>query len=128
MNGVVVGEKDAEAWMRVIPADDALVGEVAILDFVNVLPGVLREGDVRAALRGIRAGNACADVCGAVFKIADQDAANFVFEVRAGVLANLARHFRADADVGVFVFAGFGHHAPPWASGPRTSAASPARR
>src|SRR5258708_29457130 len=88
--GVVVGKKNAEAWMRVIPADNALVGEVAILDFVNVLPGVLREGDVRAALRGIRAGNACADVCGTVFKIADQDAASFVFALRAGVLPNRA--------------------------------------
>src|SRR5258708_21277404 len=81
--GVVVGKKNAEAWMRVIPADNALVGEVAILDVVNVLPGALRDDDVRAGLPGIRSGNAGADVCGAVFKIADQDAANFVFEIRA---------------------------------------------
>src|SRR5258707_12571763 len=71
--GVVVREKDAEAWMRVIPADNALVGEVAILDFVNVLPGVLREGDVRAALSGIRSGYACADVCATVFIIDDKN-------------------------------------------------------
>src|SRR5258708_14522967 len=111
--------------MRVIPADNALAGEVAILDFVNVLPGVLREGDVRAALCGIGAGDASADVRATVFEAADQDATDFVLEIRAGMLANLARHFGADADVGVFVLAGFGHQPPPWASGPRPPGAPP---
>src|SRR5256885_12405028 len=56
--GVVVGKKNAESRMRVIPADDAGIRKIAVFDFVNVFPSILREGDVGAALRRVFARDA----------------------------------------------------------------------
>src|SRR4029077_18795125 len=48
---VVVRKKHAKARMRVIPPYNPLIRILRILDFVDVLPGVLRKRDMRAALR-----------------------------------------------------------------------------
>jgi hypothetical protein len=52
---VVIGEKDAKAGVRVIPADDPRLRIVSIFDAVNVLPRILGKRDMGASLEGIRA-------------------------------------------------------------------------
>ena len=96
--GVVIGKKNAKAGMRVIPAEDALVGIIAVFDFVDVLPGVLREGATcappwAAFTPAIARLDLDVRLRWTPF-LADQDAADFGLAVGAGVLANLAHHAR----------------------------------
>src|ERR1700744_3537099 len=44
--GIVLGEENTEARMRVIPADDPVVGIRLVLDAIDFFPGILRKGNV----------------------------------------------------------------------------------
>jgi hypothetical protein len=94
--GVVVRKENAKTRVRVVPADDALIRIVAILNLVDMLPSVLGERNVRAPLR-------CALSRNARFYFRNpggfgsyQDATDFCFSVRARMLANLSSNFGAE--------------------------------
>ena len=91
--GVVIRKKYAEPGMRVIPAHDAFIRIVLILDLVNVFPSVLRERDVSPRLRRIQPRDARGDAHSATIFCADQHSTDFRFAVRASVLPYLAKHF-----------------------------------
>ncbi len=82
-----VREEDAESGMRVVPADDALVGVIAVHDAVDVVPGVGGEGDLGGGVAREFAADAVFDdeeVAGVVADdVADEDAADF--DVAGGV-------------------------------------------
>ena len=93
---VVIGEKNAEAGMGVIPADDALVRKVFVFDLVDMLPSILGEGDVGSRLRRIQAGNPRGDVHPIAVFFADEHAADFGFAIGTRVLPDLTKHFAFD--------------------------------
>src|SRR5262249_60209448 len=52
---IVFREKYSKAGMRMVPANDFCVGILLVFDLVDVLPGILSECDVGAALRRVDA-------------------------------------------------------------------------
>src|ERR1700730_18089973 len=114
--------------MRMIPTKDPLLRIVAILNFVDVLPGVLREGDVRAALRCVRARNASFNRSNAIRITANENAANLGLAAGSRMLANLPNYIAADANGGRVVFFLPGHYTTPFASGPSTASLSPSSK
>src|ERR1051326_3193950 len=127
---VVVRQEDTESGMRVIRADDPRLWIFLVFYLVDVFPGILREGNVSASLRRVRAGDARFNDRRVAFFSPDQDAADFCFHRRAPVLSYLARDFsfhqHADRSGGVRSFL---HRARSFAArAPRTDAASPSSR
>src|SRR5437867_2492950 len=129
--GVVIGEKNTEAGMRVIPAHDTRIWELGVLHLVDVLPSVLRECDVRARLRRILARNAFGDTNCTIMARPNQHATNFRLGMRARVLPDPAKHV-AVHHYGECLAARLwlGHVQSPsiWDSGPNRSSRSPAIR
>jgi hypothetical protein len=77
--GVVLGEKHAKTGMRVIPADNAILGIFLILHRIDVLPGILGEGNVGASLFSVLALNAGRNLDAVIAILADEHAADFGF-------------------------------------------------
>src|SRR6266566_4544811 len=82
--------------MRVVPPDDPLVRKVLVLDFVDVFPGVLREGNVSSRLCRVEPRYPRGDAQSVSKLCADQHAADFGFAVGTGVLPDLAQYFALD--------------------------------
>src|SRR5579884_403966 len=73
---IMLRKENAEAGMRVIPADNLMVRIFLVLDLIYMFPGVLGKRNVRAALRGIHAGDASLHSHALIFNIANEDATN----------------------------------------------------
>src|SRR6185437_14210572 len=91
---VMLREKNAKAGVRMIPADNFVIREFAVFDFVNVLPRVLGKSNVSAALCCVDSGDTCLNGGPVIFGGADQHTADLGFHGRAGVLANFASNLR----------------------------------
>src|SRR5271169_593865 len=79
--GVVIGKKNAESGVRVIPADNAGFRVLGVLHFVDMFPSVLRERDVSASLRCVLPGDAGVHMDSIIATDADQNAADFGLHV-----------------------------------------------
>src|SRR5262249_49885639 len=75
--GIVVGQEDPESGMRVIPANNPLVGILLVLDLINMLPSVLRECDMGAGFLSISSWNAGLNSNFPGPVLPNQNAANF---------------------------------------------------
>src|SRR5262249_29273512 len=73
---VVFRKEYSKAGMRMVPSHDLGVGILLVLDLVDVLPGILGEGDMGAALRGVDTGNASLDDGAILVRAANQHAAH----------------------------------------------------
>ncbi len=91
--GVVFGKEYAHAGMRVIPADQLLAGIAFLQLFIESDLGILREGQVGAAVAGMRSGQDGLDddemlaggfVC---TPFPDQPAADLVLQIAARMSA-----------------------------------------
>ena len=76
---IVVGKKHAKAGMRVIPAHNPFLGILLILYRINVLPGILGEGDVGAGLFRILALDAGGNLDTVIAILSDEHTADFGF-------------------------------------------------
>src|SRR5690349_8861686 len=90
---VMLGEEDTKPRVRVIPANDALVGIAFIFSAIDFLPGILRKRDVSAGLRCVQCLDRSANVDDAVGIFADQDTADLGLRVRLRVLSYATRYF-----------------------------------
>src|SRR5450432_4355533 len=97
---VMLGKKNAEARVRMVPADDAFVRVKLILYAIDCLPGILREGDVSTGLSRVHTFNRGTNLNGVVGGLTDQNTTDLGLAVRAGVLANAARYFAVNLDPG----------------------------
>src|ERR1035438_1659056 len=93
---VVLGQKDSESWMRVIPAYDPLVGKFVVLNFIDVLPRILRERDVSTRFFRLQSGNRRLDFDNAVAVLPDQHSADLGLGAGVRMLANLSCNFAVD--------------------------------
>src|SRR5882762_5396097 len=82
--------------MRVVPPDDPLVRKILVLDFVDVFPRVLREGNVSSRLCRVEPRYPRGDAQSVSKLFANQYAADFGFAVGARVLPDLAKHLAFD--------------------------------
>ena len=101
--GVVIRKKNAESWMRMIPAHNPLRWILLILHRIDVLPGVLRESDVSAGLFGILPLDAGRDVDAVIAILADEHTADFGFAAGARMLPDLADHLAIDHQSRLYV-------------------------
>ena len=72
-----------------IPAHNAVIGIVTVLDLVDVLPRVLGKSDVGTRLRGVDPRDAGLNDRRLAILTTDQDATNLCFAAGARVLADL---------------------------------------
>src|SRR5258707_813271 len=82
--------------MRGVPSDDPLVRKILVLDFVDVFPGVLREGNVGSRLCRVEPWYPRGDAQSVSKLFANQHSADFGFAVGACVLPDLAQYFALD--------------------------------
>src|SRR6266404_591203 len=82
--------------MRVVPSDDPLVRKILVLDFVDVFPGVLREGNVGSRLCRVEPRYPRGDAQSVSNLFANQHSTNFGFAVGACVLPDLAQGVALD--------------------------------
>src|SRR5208282_1025994 len=130
---VVLGKKNPEPGMRVVPAHDALVRIINVLDLVDVLPRILGERHMGAGLRSVDSGNAGLHGHDTVAVPPDQHAADLGLHRRASVLPYLARDLTSHRDLRHAIgLASFFHAGSPAAETrsplPNTAGASPAMR
>src|SRR5581483_6184218 len=88
---IMLREEHTKTRMRVVPANNFLVGILFVLDLVNVLPGILGKGDMSATLRGVVALDASFNRHPLMLRAADEHAADFGLHRATGMLADLAR-------------------------------------
>src|SRR5271165_423733 len=91
--GVVLGEKDPESRVRMIPAHNPLIGERPILYRVDVLPGILRKCNVGPRLVGIFPFDAGRDLDALIFILSDQHPTDFSGARGTRVLPDFAHDF-----------------------------------
>src|SRR5665213_3025130 len=101
--GVVLGEKDAETGVGVIPADDAMVGPGLVLDAIDLFPRILRERHMGAGLGGAGSLNGSLYIDQPVALLSDQDPADFRLHRAACVLPDAARDFAVDLELDTVV-------------------------
>src|SRR5262249_19121905 len=94
--GVVVGKKDAETGVRMVPADNPLVGFAFFFFFVDFSPGFLSDLSLVARFRRFHPRYSRGDLHPATVFFADQYAAYFGLAVRTRVLPYLAQHLAFD--------------------------------
>src|ERR1700694_4200297 len=82
--------------MRVIPADDPLVGIILVFDFVDVLPGILRKSNVGTGLSGVDAGNTGFNLQSPVLLATDKHSAHLRLALRPRVLTYATENVTVD--------------------------------
>src|SRR6185312_2071775 len=104
--------------------------EFTVLDFVDVLPGILGERYMGSALSCVDAGNTGCNGHSVVVVAADQNAADLGLHGRARMLTNFPRYFGLHDDGGCLNSCFRFRHQPaaPAASWPSTARSSPASK
>ena len=96
MRSTDVRRLNSDVRMRVIPAHDALTGELLIFYGIDVLPGVLGKSNVGASLFGIFPLDTGADLNVLVFILSDQHPADLGGHGGAGVLPDVPHDLAID--------------------------------
>src|SRR5947209_19392714 len=115
-----VGKEDAETGMGVVPADDALVGVIAVHDAVDVVPGFRGEGDLRGGVAGELAADDIFDdeegTRGVADDVTDEHAADF--DIGAGLAMAMNGVENGAFDDGLETGTARADIGGPWEAGP----------